>query len=110
MKYEGYMVGPALRKLRIDRGLSVLQASNLTGMSTSSINQIEQGSRNLSMKSLFLFMDAYNVDANTLLDIKEELHSELSIDSRLEALPNNQKDYFKKTFMLMLENATLLTA
>ena len=30
MKYEGYMVGPALRKLRTDRGLSILQASNLT--------------------------------------------------------------------------------
>ena len=28
MKYEGYMVGPALRKLRTDRGLSILQASN----------------------------------------------------------------------------------
>ena len=59
MKYEGYMVGPALRKLRTDRGLSILQASNLTGLSTSSLNQIEQGGRNLSMKSLFLFMNAY---------------------------------------------------
>lgn len=66
MKYEGYMVGSALRKLRMDRGLSVLQASNLTGMSTSSINQIEQGGRNLSMKSLFIFMDTYGVDANNM--------------------------------------------
>ena len=51
MKYEGYMVGPALRKLRTDRGLSILQASNLTGLSTSSLNQIEQGGRNLSCLS-----------------------------------------------------------
>ena len=57
MKYEGYMVGPALRKLRTDRGLSILQASNLIGLSTSSLNQIEQGGRNLSMKSLFLFRE-----------------------------------------------------
>ena len=42
MKYEGYMVGPALRKLRTDRGLSILQASNLTGLSTSSLNRLNR--------------------------------------------------------------------
>ena len=87
MKYEGYMVGPALRKLRTDRGLSILQASNLIGLSTSSLNQIEQGGRNLSMKSLFLFMNAYDVDANTVLDIKTVSNKEDSIDSRLAMLP-----------------------
>ena len=105
MKYEGYMVGPALRKLRTDRGLSILQASNLTGLSTSSLNQIEQGGRNLSMKSLFLFMNAYEVDANTVLDIKED-----SIDSRLDLLPDKQKAYFKETFLYMLDNAAAMIA
>lgn len=110
MKYEGYMVGPALRKLRLERGLSILQASNLTGMSTSSLNQIEQGGRNMSMKSLFLFMEAYEVDANTVLDIKAEQENNDSIDSRIAMLPDKQQEYFKKTFLLMLENAELMTA
>lgn len=89
MKYEGYMVGPALRKLRTDRGLSILQASNLTGLSTSSLNQIEQGGRNLSMKSLFLFMNAYEVDANTVLDIKASSNRTINIArmERSEVIP-----------------------
>lgn len=110
MKYEGYMVGPALRKLRTDRGLSILQASNLTGLSTSSLNQIEQGGRNLSMKSLFLFMNAYEVDANTVLDIKATYNKEDSIDARLDLLPDKQKAYFKETFLYMLDNAATMIA
>lgn len=108
MKYEGYMVGPVLRKLRLERGLSILQASDLTGLSTSSLNQIEQGGRNMSMKSLFLFMEAYDTDANTVLDIKAR-QKEDSIDSKLAMLPEKQQDYFKKTFLLMLDNAALMT-
>lgn len=66
MEYDGYTVGPNLRQLRTDRKLTLEQVSELTGLSTSSIKQLEQGGRNLSMKSLFLFMAAYECDANTL--------------------------------------------
>lgn len=110
MKYEGYMVGPALRKLRTDRGLSILQASDLTGLSTSSLNQIEQGGSNMSMKSLFMFMEAYDTDANTVLDIKTKQEVKDSIDYKLEKLPEKQQVYFRKTFQFMLENAALMTA
>lgn len=110
MKYEGYMVGPALRKLRTDRGLSILQASDLTGLSTSSLNQIEQGGRNMSMKSLFLFMEAYDTDANTVLDIKIRQETKGTIDSKLAMLPDKQQAYFRKIFLLMLENAAMMTA
>lgn len=64
------MVGPVIRKVRLERGLSIMKASNLTGMSTSRLNQIEQGNRSISMKIWFAFMSAYGVDVNTLLDIK----------------------------------------
>ncbi|MBQ8624312.1 MAG: helix-turn-helix transcriptional regulator [Oscillospiraceae bacterium] len=107
MKYEGYMVGPALRKLREDRGLSIMQACNLTGMSPSSINQMEQGGRNMSMKSLFLFMEAYQTDANTVLDIRPE---NSSIDSKLASLPEGQREYLMSTFLFMLEKAERMSA
>ncbi len=68
-RYDGYAVGPKLRQLRKDRKLSVYQVSEMTGLSNSSINQMEQGGRNLSMNSLYLFMAAYKCDANTILDI-----------------------------------------
>ena len=69
MTYEGYRVGPALRSLRKKKKISVFEASEMTGLSTNTINKIEQGSRNMSMSSLFLFMTAYEADANTLLDL-----------------------------------------
>lgn len=110
MKYEGYMVGPAIRKLRTERGLSIMQASNLTGMSTSSLNQIEQGGRNMSMKALFLFMSAYGVDANTVLDINGNTDAGESIDLKLAELPEKQREYFRKTFSFMLDNANTMIA
>lgn len=72
MKYDGYQIGPAIRQIRKDRCLTVDQVSELTGLSNSSINQIEQGGRNLSMKTLFLFMSVFDCDANTVLNIKSE--------------------------------------
>ena len=53
-KYNGYEIGPNLRQIRKDRKLSVYQVSESTGLSNSSINQIEQGSRGLSMNALYL--------------------------------------------------------
>lgn len=72
MKYNGLTVGPVIRQLRKERKLSVYDVSEKTGLSHSSINQIEQGGRNLSMNSLFLFMNAFDCDANTILNIKVE--------------------------------------
>ena len=53
MKYDGYVVGPILRKLREDRGYSLTRLSEVTGLSVSTLIQMEQGGRNLSMKSLY---------------------------------------------------------
>ncbi len=109
MKFEGYVVGPAIRKVRLERGLSIMEASNLTGMSTSSLNQIEQGNRSISMKTLFAFMSAYGVDANTLLDIKSDSDDGNSIDLRLVALPVKEREYLMSTFTFMLDAAEAMT-
>lgn len=55
MQYDGYSVGPVVRQLRLDRKMTIDKVSELTGLSNSSIQQIEQGGRNLSMKSLYLY-------------------------------------------------------
>ena len=113
-KYDGYTVGPNLRQLRKDKKLSVYQVSELTGLSNSSINQIEQGGRGLSMSGLYLFMDAYQCDANTLLNIEETNtktdKNEDSIDSRLAKLPIEQQNYLRHTFEFMIEQATGLVS
>ena len=55
-------------------------------------------------------MNAYEVDANTVLDIKATYNKEDSIDSRLDLLPDKQKAYFKETFLYMLDNAATMIA
>ncbi len=113
-KYNGYEIGPNLRQIRKDKKLSVYQVSESTGLSNSSINQIEQGSRGLSMNGLYLLMEAYHCDANTLLNI-EETNSDTdkngqSIDSLLAGLPMEQQNYFRNTFEFMIQQAAVLVS
>ncbi len=113
MKYDGYTVGPNLRQLRKDKKLSLYQVSEKTGLSQSSITQVEQGGRNLSMKSLYLLMDVYECDANTILSISRDLDLDSkndSIDSRLKELPEEQQKYLKQTFLYMLDQAAMLAS
>ena len=113
MEYDGYVIGPIIRQLRLDRKLTLDQVSELTELSISSIKQLEQGGRNLSMKSLFLFMDAYQCDANTILDISIELSTDKkadSIDACLDLLPGEQKKYLKQSFIYMIEQARQLAS
>ena len=45
MIYEGYRVGPALRSLRKKKKISVFEASEMTGLSTNTINKIAQAQK-----------------------------------------------------------------
>ena len=111
MTYEGYRVGPALRSPRKKKKISVFEASEMTGLSTNTINKIEQGSRNMSMSSLFLFMTAYEADANTLLDLSGGAGgAEEGIDRKLSLLPMHTQDYLRTTFEVMIAQAQKLGA
>ena len=113
-KYNGYEIGPNLRQIRKEKKLSLDQVCEITGLSDSSIKQIEQGGRGLSMRTLYLLMSAYQCDANTLLNIEETESdtdkNEKSIDSMLAALPSNQQKYFRRTFKVMLDQAGMLVS
>ncbi|SHM27922.1 Transcriptional regulator, contains XRE-family HTH domain [Anaerosporobacter mobilis DSM 15930] len=113
-KYNGYEIGPNLRKIRKDKKLSLYQVCEITGLSDSSIKQIEQGGRGLSMRTLYLLMSVYQCDANTLLNIEVKESNtdkkEGSIDSKLEELPSEQQDYFRHTFEFMIDQAAMLVS
>lgn len=104
MKYDGYVVGPILRKLREDRGYSLTRLSEVTGLSVSTLIQMEQGGRNLSIKSLYVLMELYKVDANTILGINKREDCK-SIDTRLAKMEKEKRAYFTASFLFMLENA-----
>ena len=95
MKYEGYKIGPVIRDIRKDKGLLIEEVAAKTGISVSTLGQVEQGGRNLSMKNLYMLMEVYETDANSLLAID---CTPDSLDSRLKRLPADKQDYLKKTF------------
>ena len=100
MKYEGYKIGPVIRDIRKDKGLLIEEVAAKTGISVSTLGQVEQGGRNLSMKNLYMLMEVYETDANSLLEI---VCTPDSLDSRLMRLPADEQDYLKKTFVQMKE-------
>ncbi|MGN0338574.1 MAG: helix-turn-helix domain-containing protein [Lachnospiraceae bacterium] len=111
MTYEGYRIGPVLRSLRKKKKISVFEASEMTGLSTNTINKIEQGSRRMSMSTLYLFMTAYEADANTLLDLSGGAGGvEEGIDRKLSLLPTQTQDYLRTTFEVMIAQAQKLGA
>ena len=102
MKYEGYKIGPVIRDIRKDKGLLIEEVAAKTGISVSTLGQVEQGGRNLSMKNLYMLMDVYETDANTLLAIDATSDS---LDSKLRELPVDKQENLRKTFNFMIEQA-----
>ena len=104
MQYDGFVVGPGIRALRKKSTYTLEALSEKTGISVSNIKRIEQGNRNLSMRNLYGIMDAFGVDANTVLNINPVMNK-YSIDARLDNLDEKQRAFLFKTFSFMLEQA-----
>lgn len=102
MKYERYKVGPVIRDIRRKKGLLLEDVAARMGISVSTLGQVEQGGRNLSMKNLYMLMEIYGTDANTILAID---NTPDTVDVRLKKLPADKQDYLKKTFDFMIEQA-----
>ncbi len=101
-QYEGYEIGPILREIRKDKRLTVEDVAGSVGISVSSLSQLEQGGRNLSMKNLYLLMDVYETDANTLLNLNATSNS---IEAKLKKLPPEQRQFLMKSFDFMIDQA-----
>ena len=86
MKYEGYKIGPVIRDIRKDKGLLIEEVAAKTGISVSTLGQVEQGGRNLSMKNLYMLMEVYETDANSLLQIKKYGGEVLAVTNGRQAL------------------------
>ena len=54
------------------------------------------------MKNLYMLMDVYETDANTLLAIDTTSDS---LDSKLRELPVDKQEYLRKAFNFMIEQA-----
>ena len=54
MVYNSLEVGPKLRSIRMDRGLTIDKVSEITGLSVITVIKMESGNRNMTMRSLYL--------------------------------------------------------
>ena len=109
MQYDGFSVGTTLRNLRRDKHVTFEEMSGETGLSVSSLKQYEQGGRKLSINSLFVLIDYFGVDANTILNVTDS-KAGISIDKKLMQLDKKQRDYLCQTFLYMVENAYSLAS
>lgn len=78
--------------------------SEKTGLSVSTITQLELGGRNLSLRSLYLLMTAFQCDANTILNIERRADGQNSVDEKLEKLPEELKEVYQQFFLQILNH------
>ena len=94
MNYDGNVVGPRLREIRKSRQMTLDEVSEATGFSISTLTQLEQGGRRMSLSGLYAFMDVYRCDANTLLNIPMN-KADHEFDLQLNRLPFDKGEMCK---------------
>lgn len=89
MKYDGILIGQAVRDIRTERGLTIEELSDRVDKSVSHIHQLELGSRKMSVDLLLALVSVLDTDANRILRIEktgeafgreQESSTEISID------------------------------
>ena len=110
VKYDGLLIGQAVRDIRIEKGMTIEQLCEKVDKSVSHIHQMELGSRKMSIELLLSLVTALDTDANKILGIipKEDTSEkgrekkEVSIDKELDNLSAPQRDYLKGIFLTMI--------
>lgn len=94
MNYDGNVVGPRLREIRKSRKMTLDKVSEATGLSISTLTQLEQGGRRMSLSGLYAFMNVYRCDANALLNIPTN-ETDKEMDLQLSRLPLDKREKCK---------------
>ena len=112
MKYDGILIGQAVRNIRTERGLTIEELSDRVDKSVSHIHQLELGSRKMSVDLLLALVSVLDTDANRILRIEkteavcdkgQKSSTEVSVDEELDKLPVLQREYLKKAFLNMIQ-------
>ena len=104
MQYDRLQIGQRLRDMRKNKKYTIEELGDRMGISVSHVNQIERGSRNMSMELFVGFINLYDTDANSILmDIKDIRKD--SIDAQLDMLPDAQRSYLIGVFRYMIQSS-----
>lgn len=99
-----WAVSEAVRAVRKSRGYTQEQLGELMNRHPSYIAKVEQGKLSMSLDGLFDFMDALDVDANTIVGVKPIADDIPSIDVMLSYQDEKVRMYLSKVFIGMIEN------
>lgn len=108
MKYNNMIIGDSIRELRKLHHMTQMELAEKLDISFTHCSQLEQGRHKMSVDLLFRIMTLFQVDANTILGIKEteeyrdvELFS--GIQDKIDRLEPNQREQFLNSCKLMLD-------
>lgn len=104
MQYDRLQIGQKLRDMRKDKKYTVEELGDRMGISVSHVNQIERGSRNMSMELLVRFINIFDTDANSILMDVSELKTD-SIDAQLSLLSEETREYLTGVFRYMINTS-----
>ena len=104
MQYDRLQIGQKLRDMRKGKKYTVEELGDRMGISVSHVNQIERGSRNMSMELLVRFINILDTDANSILMDISDMKAD-SIDAQLSMLPAEKRDYLTSVFRYMISTS-----
>ena len=104
MQYDRLQIGQKLRDMRKGKKYTVEELGDRMGISVSHVNQIERGSRNMSMELLVRFINILDTDANSILMDITEIKSD-SIDAQVSMLAGVMRDFLTGVFRYMISTS-----
>lgn len=99
--YDPYMVGQNIRAMRKDMNMSVLDMSEAIGKSEDTVNKVEQGIRNLTVKTLIQVANALGTDVNTILGFSANMSE---FEHRINNLEVNKRKRCMEIFNRILDS------
>ena len=111
MKYEGYIVGENIRKLRESNKMSIYDLSDSLDKSVSHLSQIEQGNRKMSIDLLYELAEHLKSDANSILglycQIEDESFESMTIGQVISKFSPDTKKYLVRNIKNMIKETAL---
>ncbi len=108
MEYNNMIIGDSIRELRKAHHMTQMELAEKLDISFTHCSQIEQGRHKMSVDLLFRIMTLFQVDANTVLGIREteeERNAKLfsGIQDKIDGLEPKQREQFLNSCKLMLD-------
>lgn len=95
------LLGKRLRELRAKRGLSQERLSELCGVSSRHISEIERGESNPSFQVMEQVTAALGVSMKDLFDFEHHQDREYALEELVRLLTHMQSDKFKTAYKII---------